>query len=292
QLYLALASMERTSALMEQNILLSQERLKRSELDNKYAKGNALSMLRAKTDLNTDSVSLRNLQRDIDNTKRDLLRQLNMDGENTGFVTSEALSLKPLPDFASLKAAALAKNPQILLAQQGIIIDKQQLAISETANLPFVGVYGSLDYFRQDYEVNQIEYLQNIGPSMGFSVSYSLYDGNKRRREQDLQRMQIRISEKERTLASEEVLLELEKSWSNYQNIKTQLDFEQRNLPFYEENLRRSQTNYAASKATDTDIRNAQLGLLSAQISIARKAIELQMEHFKLLKTAGLITTF
>ncbi|MEM8526656.1 MAG: TolC family protein [Bacteroidota bacterium] len=290
QRYLSIASMERMAGLLRQNIELSQERLERAELDNKYAKGNGLSVLRAKTDLNTDNVSLKNLERDIVNTKQDLLRQLDMSA-NYNFSTAEVINLQALPDFESLKASALQKNPQILLAKQGIVIDEQQLAISETANLPRVSVYGSLDYFRQDYEVNQIEYLQNIGPSMGFSVQYSLYDGNKRRREQDIQRMQIRIREKERVLTSENVLLDLNKSWNNYQNIQTQLAFKQQNLPFYEENLNRLQTNYKTGKASETDIRNAQLGLLSAQISITRKEIELQMEHFKLLKIAGMITT-
>ncbi len=291
QLYLAIASLEKTQSLLAQNIELSKERLERAKVADKYAKGNSLSVLRAKTDLNSDSISLKNLQRDIENTKQDLLRMLNIN-DDFSFATNPLLNMKKLPDYASLKASALQKNPQILLANQGTVIEKQQLAIQKTADMPRVAVYGTAGYFRQDFEVSQIVYNQQIGMTAGFSVNYNLYDGNKRKREQSIQQMQIKISQREQELTVENVFLELEKSWNTYEKVQEQLIFEQKNLPFYEENLSRLQTSYKAGKVTDTDIRAAQLGLLSAQISIARKEIELQMEHFKLLKTAGLITEF
>ena len=145
-------------------------------------------------------------------------------------------------------------------------------------------------YGREDYEANQIKSIQSIDLTAGFSINYNLYDGNKRRREQNVQRLQILISEKEKELVVKNIFLELDKSWDTYQNLEEQLAFEKKNLSFYTENLSRVQTEFNKGKATGTDIRTAQLGLLSAQISIARKEIELQIEYFKILKIAGLIT--
>ncbi|MEM1118862.1 MAG: TolC family protein [Bacteroidota bacterium] len=290
QLYLNIASREQTVQLLKENIKLSQQRIDRAVLNDKYAKGNALSVLQAKTDLNSDSIALKNLQRELQNTQRDLLRTLNID-EDSSFETLPLVSPNSLPSLESLKTSAQQKNPEILLAEQGIIIDQQQLAIAETTNKPTIQVYGLAGYGRQDYEANQIKFFQSIDLTAGFSVSYNLYDGHKRRREQDIQRLQIRISEKEKDLVTKDVFTALDKGWNTYQNLEEQLTFEQKNLPFYTENLSRVQTNYKNGKATDTDIRTAQLGLLSAQISIARKKIELQTQYFTLLKLAGLITT-
>ncbi|MEL7120437.1 MAG: TolC family protein [Bacteroidota bacterium] len=291
QLYLNIASLEQSHKLLEQNIELSQERLERAQLANKYAKGNEVSILSAKTDLNTDIISLKNLERTIKNSKVDLLRLLNIDNDFS-FSTDTILSLKSLPPYETLRAAALQKNPEILLAKQGVIIEKQQLEIVKSDDLPQINVFGRNSILRQDYEVNQIQYLQSIGPSAGFSISRTIYNGNKRRKDKEIQQLQINISEQEEVLVTQNVLKDLEKSWNTYQNIKEQVAFEQENLPFYQENLRYLQIDYKVGKATDTDIRTAQLNLLSAQLSITQKQIELEIEHFKLLKAAGLITTF
>ena len=105
--------MEQTIQLLKENINLSQQRLDRAILNDKYAKGNTLSVLQARTDLNTDSIVLKNLSRDLQNTKRDLLRVLNADEENQFETTPLSYSFS-LPGLISLKTSAPTKKSRNL----------------------------------------------------------------------------------------------------------------------------------------------------------------------------------
>ncbi|MEL6968591.1 MAG: TolC family protein [Bacteroidota bacterium] len=291
QLYLGVSSLEQTEQLLTQNIELSHQRLEQAEIDKKYAKSGTLSVLRARTDLNTDSVSLRNLQRDLSNTKERLLRLLNIN-EEYAFSTVPVLNPDKLPELDQLRTYTLQRNVQVLLAKQGVFIEEQQLKIDASANVPQVDVFAGPSFLRQDYEVNQIRSSQTIGPTAGFSVNYLLRDGKKRQRTQEIQRMKIVANRQEQELATENVLLELSQAWNDYQTIQEQLGFERDNLSFYEENLQQSMISNEAGKIPDTEVRSAQLSLLSAEVSIARQEIELQQTYFQLLSIAGLITTF
>ncbi|MEM1217248.1 MAG: TolC family protein, partial [Bacteroidota bacterium] len=277
--------------LLKENVLLSKQRLERARLNQNYARGNDLAVLRAQTDLNTDSVSLRNLERELSNTKRQLRRSLNVATDYDFSIVSPARPTA-VPGYANLRELALANNPQVLLARQGVVMEERQLQMDEAANVPQVSLYGGPSFLRQDFEVNQIRSSQMIGPMAGFSVNYMLADGKKRKRNQAIQRLQVGISQAEAELAAEDVLLTLQNTWNNYQSLVEQLAFEEANLPFYTRNLAQSNINYAAGKVTDTDLRAAQIGLLAAEISIANKEVEVQTTYFQLLQLAGLITNF
>ncbi|MEL7222424.1 MAG: TolC family protein, partial [Bacteroidota bacterium] len=291
QLYLMVRSLEQNEQLLKESIGLSKQRLAKTELASKYAKENHLSILRARTNLTTDSISLRNLQRDMVNTKKNLLQLLHIK-EAYDFSTAALNNSTELPIFNQLRTTTLQSNTQILMARQGAFIEEQQLRIDETANLPQVDIFAGPTFLRQDFEVNQIKSSQTIGPSAGFSVNYLLLDGKRRQRNQAIQRLEIIVSKQEESLTTNTVLLELDQTWNNYRAIQEQLAFEQASLPFYEENLNQSIINNETGKISDTDVRAAQLNLLAAEVSVARLEIELQQTYFSLLKIAGLITTF
>ena len=78
----------------------------------------------------------------------------------------------------------------------------------------------------------------------------------------------------------------MSQAWNDYQTIQEQLGFERDNLSFYEENLQQSMISNEAGKIPDTEVRSAQLSLLSAEVSIARQEIELQQTYFQLLSIA------
>ncbi|MEM8907188.1 MAG: TolC family protein, partial [Bacteroidota bacterium] len=277
--------------ILQSNIELSQERIDRAIINAKYAQGNDLSVLQARVDLNTDSIDYQNQQRNIDNAKEDLRNLMN---EPKGFTFStQALTTLPgLPTYDQLVTSATQQNPEVLLAQQGIVVEQQQLKILQADNRPQVTFSANAGLFRQDFEVGQLNYSQNIGVTGQIGIRYQVFDGKKRKRNQDIQRLHIQIKEEEKYIAIQEVLTNLEKSWNTYHTIKSQMDFEQRNLPFYEDNLALLRKNYKIGKANDTDLRSAQLSLTSAQISLSQKAIEQQMEHFKLLQLAGMLIQY
>ncbi|MEL7162498.1 MAG: efflux RND transporter permease subunit, partial [Bacteroidota bacterium] len=127
--YLAAAKLRRQRELAAENIDLSNERLARTERDAKYGTANSLRRLRAKVDLNTDSVAYRNLDLQVQNLKRSLNELLGRDPD-TPFTLSVPGTPRPRPlDFATLKEELLRSNEDIAQARHRVDMSKQQLEL-------------------------------------------------------------------------------------------------------------------------------------------------------------------
>lgn len=285
--YLAAARLEQQLELAADNIDLSNERLARVERDERFGQSSSLRRLRAEVDLRTDSTAYRNLSVEVANLKRSLNQLLGRDPETP-------LSLSPTPDlrprplpYDSLQQALLAGNEDLALAEQRIRLSEQGLTLSELAWKPNVQLYANVNYLRQSDDANFLLENRNYGAEAGVRASYTLFDSGLRGIEKQNARLRVEQSRAERVTTESQLISLLRQAHATYENSRTQLAFERRNLPLFTANFEKTRTDYRTGQVNATVLREAQLNLNAARTRITLQRFSVLDAEVEILRLTG-----
>ena len=285
--YLTILRLQAQLDLAADNIDLSNERLARAERDERFGQSNSLRSLQARVDLNTDSAAYRNLALEVGNLKRALNQQLGRDPE-TLLSLSQPPHPRPRPiAFDSLQTELLANNEDLALARQRITLSEQGLELAGTAYKPTVQLYANFNYLNQSDDVNFLLQNRNFGSEAGTRVSYTLFDGGLRDIKQQNARLELEQSRQNRATTEMELLTLLRQAHAIYENGRAQLAFEQSNLPLFERNFEKTQTDYRTGQADATALRTAQLNLDVARTRVVLQRFTVLEAEVELLRLTG-----
>ncbi len=285
--YLAAARLDRQLELAARNIELSNERLERTQRDERFGQSSSLRRLQAQVDLSTDSAAYRNLALQVANLKRSLNQQLGRDPE-TAFTISVPQDGRPLPlPYDSLEVALLIGNEDLALAEQRILNSEQGLDLAGRAWKPNVQLYANVNYLRQSDDANFLLENRNYGSEAGVRASYTLFDGGLRTIEKQNATIRVAQSRAERKTTELRLVRLLRQAHATYENSRVQLTFERNNLPVYVANYDKTLTDYRLGQVDATILRAAQLNLDAARTRIALERFSVMEAEVELLRLTG-----
>ncbi len=288
--YLSAASLRRQLELATANIALSRDRLERTERDARYGTANSLRALQARVDLNTDSVSYRQLDLQLANVKRGLNQLMGRNPE-TPFTVRLIPGTNPAPlAFDSLRTELLANNEDLVLAQNRVALSENAARQATLAFRPKVQLYANLNYLNQTDEANFLRENRNLGGEAGVRLSYDLYDGGLRRIQRQNSRLELEQSLANRDRAELNLLTQLRQAHATYENTRAQLAFFRANLATFQLNYDKTVADYRLGQVDATVLRTAQVNLDAANTRIALeefRVLEAEVEVVRL--TGGLV---
>lgn len=285
--YLATAKLERQLELLADNIDLSNERLARAERDAAFGQSGSLRTLRARVDLNTDSVAYRNLVLQVNNLKRSLNELMGRDTE-TPLSLSVPSNPNPRPiSYEQLEPQLLANNEQLALANYRIQMSEQKVTLANTAWKPNVQLYANANYLNQTDNANFLLENRNFGAEAGVRISYNLYDGGARTIRKQNARLEVQQRAAEADATRQQLKTLLRQALAIYNNAREQLRFESANLPTFELNYTKTETDYRLGQVDATVLRTAQLNLNAAKTRIVLLEFGVQEAEVELLRLTG-----
>ncbi len=284
--YYQLAEINESYLLSREMLDISSDRLKRVEEQKKYGKATSLEVLNAQVDYNNDSINFINSAKVLEEVKRSLNVMLGRE-PSTPFEVETGVS-----DFQSfalqeMKDGALSSNTSYLLSQNNIAVSEIDLKLAKSSYSPRLSLNSSYGYNQTvpglDVALNE----PNKGFSAGITLSYSLFDGNRKK----TQKQNAQISLDNAQIQQEQQKLELVKSvenaFANYQNSLTVLEAEQVNLQSAEMNFEVSKEYFQLGQITSTRFREAQLNLQRAKNSISSAKYAAKINETELIKLSG-----
>ncbi|MEL7163169.1 MAG: TolC family protein, partial [Bacteroidota bacterium] len=246
------------------NLDLTQERLARTERDERYGTSNSLRRLQARVDLSTDSITYRNTALALANAKRDL--NLVMGREATvAFAVQRPRHPRPRPlNVDSLQTELLAHNENLAQARQRIAQTETEVKSVDLSNAVTVQAYVRGSYVNTTDNSNFLQENRNFGPEAGFRINKNIYDGGRRRIEAQNARIRVEQSLHEVEAIRRELLTRLRQAVADYDNNRAQLAAAIGNLPTFELNYEKTLTDFRLGQVDGTAVRTAQTNLAAA----------------------------
>jgi len=285
--YYEVARLSQNTAVLEETIGLSKQRLQRATYRYDYGQGIRLEVLNAEVDIQRDSINLLNLKNQLANAKRNLNVAMgrtvttNVDVDTTVNYQS-GLALE------SLITDAKANNILIQLIQKNLAISAYDFDVIESTKKPTLGATAGYNFnFSDNASGSFIDVSNSRGLNAGLTLGWNLYDGGRRK----LQKENAKLNVENQLVQKEQIAQQLERdvinAWETYQNALFILSAEAKNLTTNQLNFQRTEEQFKIGQVTSVEFRQAQLNLLNAATNLNTAKFDAKIIELRLLQLSG-----
>ena len=289
EVYFNIAQFTESSKIFKENLDISKERQKRAQTAFIYGQGNKLSVLNAQVDVTNDSISLIQVNQQLDNYKRDLNLLMNQP-INQNFNVELDLEFIDNIKIQSWLETATDNNVEILKQKRNSKINSYDIKISQSGYLPTVDLVGSYGWNLNKSPAtaffpgtNNTTYSLGIGANL----SWNLFDGGRTK----IRTKNARLSFENQILVEKEAILsferDLENSVQNYRNTKEIYEIQKKQVETATYNFERSQSQYKLGSITAIEFRQAQINLSNAQNQRAVAKYRAKLSELQLIQITG-----
>ncbi|MBP6977157.1 MAG: TolC family protein [Lentimicrobiaceae bacterium] len=272
--------------VLREQVELSRERTQIAETRSSIGAASELEYLRAQVDLNADESALIQQQAFTENARIALNELLAMDISLT-FQVEDTILLQENLDIQALNVTCLAQNTEIQQEKYKSELDRLDLKSYEGARYPVLSLYSGYNFMENETEASFIEYNRQLGPYVGLSLQFTLFDGMNRHREVQNARIQIEnaeLSQQELELA---VLSRLGQHFNQYKSELSVIDLENHNLSLAEKNMDIAGESYRIGSLSSIDLREIQENLLEAHSRLITALFRVKVQETELLRLSG-----
>ncbi len=272
--------------VLSDQVELSHERTRIAETRNSIGAASELEYLRAQVDLNADELALIQQQTFTNNARIALNEILGRD-VSIMFQVEDTILLKDHLDLETLNETCLASNAELQRERYGTELDRLDLKSLEGVRYPVLSLYSGYDFMRNETEASFIEYNRQLGPYLGLSLQFTLFDGMNRKREVQNARITIEnaaLSEQELLLA---VLARLNQHYNQYESELRVIDLEKHNLVLAEKNMDIAGESYRIGTLSSIELREVQENLLEANSRLIVALFRVKVQETELLRLSG-----
>lgn len=285
--YYTVAQQKENQTALKEAFNISKDRLTRAEYQFQYGQSSKLEVLNAQVDINNDSINLLNATQQLKNTKRSLGVVLGTT-IGTDFEVDTLVTFLLQLDKNDLLDKAKANNVVLSQIDKSIEISKYSIKLNKADYLPTVGVNGSYGWSKNDNNAASfIAGSTNTGLSAGLSLNWNLFDGGN-----TITRVKnANINLENQKLQKEQLLLAIEtdfnNAWEDYQNKLTIYQVQEENIITAKNNFDRTQEQFRIGQVTSIEFRQAQVNLITSEISRNRAKYAAKIAELVVLQLSG-----
>ena len=289
EVYFNVAQLTESNVIFKENLSISKERQKRSEVAFIHGQGNKLAVLNAEVDVTNDSINLIQIKQQLDNSKRDLNLLLNRPIEKVFGVDLNVDFVSPILIESWVETAA-ENNVELLKQKSNSQINSYDIKISQSGYLPTLGLVGSYGWNLNKSPAsaffpgtNNTSYSVGVGASL----SWNLLNGGK-----TLTRVKnAKLTFENQDLLEQESKLsfsrDLTNSIQNFKNAKEIFNIQKKQVETATYNFDRSKAQYKLGSITAIEFRQAQINLTNAQNQRTIAKYQAKLAELQLIQITG-----
>lgn len=260
-------------------------RLTSSKFD--YGQSTKLDMLQSEVDMNNDSISFINTNRDLKVARRNFNVILARDVKTPFDVDTTVVFNQSVVEDKMMELA-LEQNVDYLLALQGVDVAELNKKSNISGYIPKVDLTGGYSGSNTESSVGFSPVNERHGYSLGASLNWNIFDGGKT----SVQIQNAKIAELNAQEESYNQKINLEREISNafvvYENSLYIMKAEEKNRQTNQLNFEYSKDKYSLGQINSIDYRRAQLDLQSSINRYNEAKYLAKVAELKLMKLAGL----
>jgi outer membrane protein TolC len=272
---------------LEETLDISNDRLTRSGYQFDYGQNTKLDVLNAEVDINNDSINIINAKQGLINAKRDLNFVTGNTIDNQFVVDTTVTFLLQL-NKDELLDKMYANNVTLIQNEKNIAINEFTLKANKSGYLPSIGLNGSYGWNENNNNAASfVAVSTNTGLTAGLTLSWNLFDGGG-----TITRIKnARINLENQKLQKEQLKLDVTRnfnnSWDDYQNKLTIFRVQEDNIKTAKNNFSRTQEKFKLGQVTSIEFRQAQLNLLTAELSRNQAKYDAKLAEVIVLQISG-----
>ncbi|MBO6793460.1 MAG: TolC family protein [Balneolaceae bacterium] len=272
--------------IAEESIERSKDRFNRVSERFNFGNASRLDVLTAQVDLNADSVIYVQSKARLENAKRTLLIQLGA-SPSSDISLADEYSINTSMKLDEVLAQSRQHNAAIVISRLASESAELQLRQTKSDRFPVVSLSGAYNYTKNEQDAGQFEYQELKGFNGGISVSLNLFNGF--RRETQIQNAMVSLKNNQELLqlAGKALERDVMNLYQDYQTNLFLVEKEELNLETAELNFERSQELFDLGQITNTQFREAQLGVSRVQQNIVRLKVQAKRAEVQLLQLSG-----
>jgi len=275
----------------KQTLTISKQRLKRANYSFEYGQNTKLDVLNAEVDVNNDSITYLDVNRKLNNAKRDLNVVLGRD-VNTKIAVSTDLSYALDLTLEDLLEKSTVNNAALLQAKKNIELGQFDVKMSKAGWMPNLGLTSSYAWNKSNNDpINQFTPVSSTqtGVNAGLNLSWNIFDGG--RTKTNVQNAKITLENQEIVKTQQEEFLkrDVHNAWESYQNLLFTLQVQETNVITTKRNFERTNERYKLGQVSSIDFRQAQLNLINSELSLNQAKYTAKNAELQLLSLAGVL---
>ncbi len=285
--YYTVAQQKENQTALKEAFNISKDRLTRAEYQFQYGQSSKLEVLNAQVDINNDSINLLNATQQLKNTKRSLGFILGQE-MSTEFEVDTLVTFLLQLNKDDLLNKARANNVLLSQLDKSITISEYNIKLNKSDLLPSIGVTGSYGWAKNNNNAASfIASSTNTGLTAGLNLNWNIFDSGS-----TITRVKnANIDLENQKLQKEELILSIEtdfrNAWDDYQNKLTIYQVQEENIITAQNNFDRTQEQFRIGQVTSIEFRQAQVNLITAEISRNRAKYAAKIAELVVLQLSG-----
>jgi len=272
---------------LRETLKISEDRLTRSEYQFEYGQNTKLDVLNAEVDINNDSINIINAEQNYINAKRDLNVVTGNTISNIFQVDTTVTFLMQL-NKQDLLNSLYANNVTLIQNEKNIAINEFTVKANNSGYLPTIGLVGTYGWNENNNNAAAfVAVSTNVGISGGINLTWNLFDGGN-----TITRVKnARLDLENQKLEKEQLKLDIERNfnnaWDDYQNKLRIFEVQEDNINTAKNNFDRTQEKFKLGQVTSIEFRQAQLNLLTAELSRNQAKYDAKLAEVVVLQISG-----
>lgn len=272
---------------LEETLEISYDRLVRSEYQFEYGQNTKLDVLNAQVDINNDSINVITSKQNVINSKRDL-NVVTGNSVKREFAVDTSVTFLMQLNKEELLEKVLNNNVTLIQNEKNIAINDFTVKANKSGYLPTVGLTGTYGWNENNNNAASfVAVSTNTGLSAGVNLSWNLFDGGT-----TITRVKnAKINLENLKLQKEQLRLDVERNfnnaWDDYQNRLKIYRVQEENIRTAKNNFNRTQEKFKLGQVTSIEFRQAQLNLLTAELSRNQAKYDAKLAEILVLQISG-----
>jgi len=270
---------------------LSMQRKQIAQAKLSLGAGSQLMLFQSTVDLNADSTRLIQQLVQLANTKADFNRLLAYD-VNTKLNLEDTIRINEPVNYDTILAKALKQNSQLIAARFNQDLARLSVRQAQSERYPTLNFAAGYDYSTLNSQTGFLQYNQSYGPSFGFNLTYTLFNGFNINRTIKNARILMNSGDIEVRDAEQELRTELLKLNNQYLSSLEVVKMQLTNVEVAHQNVTVAFEKYKLGSLNDVELREIQQKLIDAEYQLISSQFEAKKSEIELLRLSGELLRF
>ncbi len=235
---------------------LSSKRLELIQVRQSAGLANNADIFTAKLDLESRRQAVTSQSALLSSAYITLNSLINFSPDSTYLVKSIELTKSGL----SLSAldSILAKNPDLIIAQNRLDIARQTQSEIAAAKMPLVRLNGAYNYNLSQSQAGFSLYNQGMGPQIGLGISIPLFTGNVNKVNYENAKLNVQNSELQMAIIRRDTRSQLYRAWNDFESAHKQIQSDSSSLSISKEYIQLMEKRFSEGQSTILELIEAQ----------------------------------
>ena len=274
--------------VLRDQVELSNERTRIAETRNSIGAASELEYLRAQVDLNADESALIQQQAFTANSRIALNEILARDAM-LAFRVTDTILLEENLDIKTLTDHCLKSNSELERERYNTELDQLDLRNLQSVRYPVISLHSGYNFLENETEASFIEYNRQLGPYIGLSLDFTLFDGMNRTREVKNARINVENAQLREQELQLNLLTNINQHFNQYVSELRVIGLEENNLVLAEKNMDIAGESYRIGSLSSIELREVQENLLEAHSRMIKALFRVKVRETELLRLSGIL---